>query len=105
MHLTSHERSIHESHEAARERQAEGAQADVSCEYCEAELYEEHAHVLAGETFCSTCALDEVARLRVATTWSSLTPAQRLEVWEVLGAVANRLEYELRAELRMKAVR
>lgn len=106
MHLSSHERSIHVAHEHAREAAAEGPQPDVTCTYCEVGLGEDTTHLLGGEAFCAGCALDEVSRLRVSATWSALSPGQQLEVWEVLGAVANERESQLRTQLRaVKAVR
>ncbi len=100
MLMTPNEKKILTQHEAARELQEVGLPPDVACTYCEEGLHEGNVHVLGGETFCAGCALDEVTRLRLAATWSSLTPAQRLEAFEVLGAAANELESQLRGELR-----
>jgi len=102
MLMTPNEKKILTQHEAARELQEVGlsAQADITCTYCEEGIEGKRVHTLGGEAFCAMCAIDEVFRLRSAATWAGLEPKLRLEVWEVLGAAANELESQLRAELR-----
>ena len=102
MHLSQAERSIHESHENAREREACGREPDVTCQECEAEIDEDHAHSLEGITYCAGCALHAAAVEfhDLEKLWPGRPAAFRLEVLEVMGAAANELESALRAELR-----
>ncbi len=100
--LSHTERRIHQSHETAREREAEGEEPEVACQECEAELDEGHVHSLAGITYCADCGLHAAAVEfhDLEKLWPTRTAAFRLEVLEVMGAAANELESELRAELR-----
>lgn len=106
MHLTTDERRIHIAHEDAREAAATGApkEAGVECTYCEAELEESDVHLVKGEAFCASCALDEAARLRAdATAWKALRLDLQIEVLEAFQSAAAEVETAVRAEMRRKA--
>lgn len=105
MHLTQAERSIHIAHEEAREAAETGAteKAAVECIYCEAELEESDVHLVRGEAFCASCALDEASRLRMDPNWKGLEPAVQIEVLEAFQSAAAEVESSVRAELRRKA--
>lgn len=100
--LSHAERRIHESHEAARERDAEGAEPEIACQECEAELDEDRVHTLEGITYCATCALHQGAVMfhMLDKRWAARPAAERLECLEVIGAAASELESALRAEIR-----
>ncbi len=79
--LSHTERRIHESYEAARERDAEGSEPEIACQECEEVLDENHAHSLEGITYCAGCALHRAATLfhDLEKMWAARPAAERLE--------------------------
>lgn len=62
----------------------------VTCEEC-SEPLEDVPHVVTvlGKAFCTSCAVDEICRLR-HEEWGALTEKDRLDLLEELGEAAER---------------